>query len=85
MTKKEVISVLKVLINVLETEINVLETKTIAQPLQEAFNAFKEIENTFLNYKKEKNERVEALKIAVEILEDISEQRFTRGKKCRLN
>lgn len=78
MTKKEVISVLKGLINILEME-------TIAPPLQEAFNLLKEIENTFLNYKKEKNERVEALKIAVEILEDISEQRFTRGKKCQLN
>lgn len=79
MTKKEVISVLKGLINVLEIE-------TIAPALQQAFNALKEIENMFSNYKKEKNERIEALKIAVEILQEISEQRFTsRGKKCQLN
>lgn len=78
MTKKEVISVLKGLINVLEIE-------TIEPPLQQAFNALKEFENMFSNYKQEKNERIEALKIAVEILEDISEQRFTRGKKCQLN
>lgn len=78
MTKKEVIDVLKGLINVLEIE-------TIAPPLQQAFNALKEIENMFSNYKKEKDERIEALKIAVQILEDISEQRFTRGKKCQLN
>lgn len=79
MTKKEVISVLKGLINVLEIE-------TMVPPLQEAFNALKEIENMFLNYKKEKNERIEALKIAVEILEDMSEQRFeSGGNKCRLN
>lgn len=79
MTKKEVIDVLKQLINVLELE-------TIAPPLQEAFNALKEIENMFSNYKKEKNERVEALKIAVKILEDVSEQRFeSGGNKCRLN
>lgn len=79
MTKKEVIDVLKQLINVLELE-------TIAPPLQEAFNALKEIENMFSNFKKEKNERVEALKIAVKILEDISEQRFqSGGNKCQLN
>lgn len=79
MTKKEVIDVLKGLINVLEIE-------TMVPPLQEAFNALKELENMFSNYKKEKNERIEALKIAVKILEDISEQRFeSRGKKCQLN
>lgn len=79
MTKKEVIDVLKGLINVLEIEI-------IAPPLEPAFNALKEIGNMFPNWKKEKDERVLALKIVVEILEKMSEQRFSsRGKKCQLN
>lgn len=79
MTRRETIDVLKGLIKSLELE-------TIAPPLQQAFNALKELENMFSDYKKEKSNRVEALKIVVAILENMSDERFeARGNKCQLN